>query len=78
MKSVVGGLVVLVAGTNGGDQASPGAKSIMGRGGAQSLLSRSRNTGKGQVKTLPLARGQGGAVSPEEIIPMETHDFKDF
>ena len=80
MKGVVGGLVALVAGSksNGqaqaetrmslpGGQGKPGAKAAGG-----SHRARERLTHQAQPA------GPSRPVSPEEVIPLDTKDFKDF
>ncbi|MFZ5453307.1 MAG: methyl-accepting chemotaxis protein [Thermodesulfobacteriota bacterium] len=80
MKGVVGGLVALVAGTNGKEQSSLAARSIQGSHRSQPALSHPRKAGNGRAKALPQPQGHGPdrGLTPEQIIPMETKDFQDF
>jgi methyl-accepting chemotaxis protein len=80
MKGVVGGLVALVAGSNANGKSDP--ESGLPLPGAHHRPGSAAAAGfaKGRGKALPQPQGQGQtrAISPEEVIPLEGNDFKDF
>jgi len=87
MKGIVGGLVTLVSGNDGNAQANAGARlalpgSQRGSGAAKARPHAAMEAGPGsrQVKTLSPQSGNGQArpLSPEQVIPLEGDNFKDF
>jgi len=83
MKGIVGGLVTLMSGNNGNGQANgasgvslPGAR----RNFNPALALSQAGPGRLPDKALPHrpGNGQGRPLSPEEVIPLESDDFKEF
>jgi methyl-accepting chemotaxis protein len=86
MKGVVGGLVKLVAGSNGNGQESSetlmqGAEARHAfRSKKAARLALADNSGRRPDRSGSRTGGSGPAraVHPEAVIPLETRDFKDF
>ncbi|MHB8068659.1 MAG: methyl-accepting chemotaxis protein [Desulfobaccales bacterium] len=86
MKGIVGGLVALVSGQTGSDHSGHAKRLPLPKGHAPKLalpLSQAAmNPAAGSHPEKAPARrsgtGHGRALTPEEVIPLETGDFKDF
>jgi len=82
MKGTVGDLMALVAGNSRNSQASAGAPgSQPGTHGLSLRSLAAADSGKRRGKALPYPQPQdhqAGPVNPEQVIPLDAQDFKDF
>ncbi len=82
MKGIVGGLVALVSGQKGSDHSGQAQGIPLSKTRAPKLALPLRQAAAtpaaGRAPSRQSGTGPGRALTPEEVIPLETGDFKDF
>ncbi|MEA3487556.1 MAG: methyl-accepting chemotaxis protein [Thermodesulfobacteriota bacterium] len=77
MKTFVDDLVAMVGGSRG-QKSEVGGRGSGNRGQKKALPVSTKKTGALAVRKTKAAVSQGAEVSPDQVIPMEEGDFKDF